>query len=358
MIAPPERIIFFDIETTGFRAGRSQLYLIGTVSYEDGAWYLRQLFAEGPMDEMALINGFDEFLKEKKKGNDRIILISYNGDGFDIPYLREVERQYGLFDIFRNAISLDMFKVVKPFKKLMGTSDLKLKSIEKFCGIDREDRYSGGELIYVYEEYLRMGHIVKGGCEDNELNAALRDKLLTCLLLHNAEDIANMPLIMGIYGYKALMDGDFDFESAEVMGNVLNLRFRLRCPLPREIYIENEDIVISASGEDKTLLEAAVTLRSAELRFYYQDYKNYYYLPLEDYAIHKSLGEFVAKNQRKQATRQTCYTKKEGVFFKEAEPVFQPVFYETFKGSKYAELNDEVLENHEGLKQLILTFLV
>lgn len=31
---------------------------------------------------------------------------------------------------------------------------LQAKSIEAFLGIDREDKYSGGELINVYYEYL------------------------------------------------------------------------------------------------------------------------------------------------------------------------------------------------------------
>ena len=46
LIAPKERIVFFDIETTGLSSKNASIYLIGTVSYEEGAWQLTQLFAE------------------------------------------------------------------------------------------------------------------------------------------------------------------------------------------------------------------------------------------------------------------------------------------------------------------------
>ena len=36
LLAPKERIVFFDIETTGLRAGKASIYLIGTVSWEGG----------------------------------------------------------------------------------------------------------------------------------------------------------------------------------------------------------------------------------------------------------------------------------------------------------------------------------
>lgn len=50
------------------------------------------------------------------------------------------------------------------------------------------------------------------------------------------------------------------------------------------------------------------------LKFFFPNYKDYYYLPKEDTAMHKSVAEFVDSAFRKKATAATCYTKKEGVF--------------------------------------------
>ena len=56
-IAPLEHILFIDIETTGFTARTSKLYLIGCLYYRDG-WQARQYFAEEYSDEQSLLEEF------------------------------------------------------------------------------------------------------------------------------------------------------------------------------------------------------------------------------------------------------------------------------------------------------------
>ena len=362
LIGPKERIVFFDIETTGLKASNSQLYLIGAAVYEDGAWHVRQFFAESPVEEVPVLTEFSKLLREKA-GDGRVILVTYNGDTFDIPYLKTICSQYSLGDIFRNCVSFDLYRYIKPCKKEMGVPDLKLKTVEKICGIDREDKYGGGELIYVYEEYLRLNNIIKGGCEDNTLNDGLRENCLRCLLLHNEEDVADMLSSMGLYGYRLLKDGEFDFTGAEVAevpglsSKVLDVKFTLRCPLPKELYVEEPQYVISASGKDRNLLELCLTLAEGEMRYFFADWKNYYYLPEEDRAVHRSLASFVPAERRKKATAETAYAKKEGLFFPEPKPVFCPVFRKTAKGALYAELTGEVLTDGEKWKELLLAVL-
>lgn len=362
-VAPKERLLFFDIETTGLKAGRSNVYLIGLVLYEEGNWVLRQYFSESMLEEQDLLVLFqDEISKKRQFGHP--VLVSFNGEGFDINYLKETYREYNLPHPFTDTLSFDLYRVIRPWKKLTGLTSLKLKKVEELCGIFREDKYSGGELIYVYEEYQRLCRILPGGSEDIPQNAALRDHCLRTLLLHNEEDIRDLPLVMDICSYDRLMHGDFTLEKAEVLekaGNgsekVLNLRFRLQSPLPKEYFYEDEAYVISASGKDRTLLEIAVTLFTGELKFFYQDYKNYYYLPEEDMAIHKSVGEFVDRKSRKQATACTCYQKREGTFLPEESPVFVPVFYKAYKGRKYAEFTEEVLTQTEKIVQYAVDLL-
>ena len=49
-------------------------------------------------------------------------------------------------------------------------------------------------------------------------------------------------------------------------------------------------------------------------KYFYPDYKNYSYLPDEDYAIHKSCAIYVDKAHRVPARPETCYTRKTGEF--------------------------------------------
>jgi len=363
LFAPRERIVFADIETTGLKAGNAMLYLIGVTGFEEGAWHFRQFFAESKADEIQLINAFTEYLNNKRHGQDHLILVTYNGDRFDIPFLKEIERQYGRSGMFKDTVSFDLYKAVKPYKKLLGLSDLKLKTVECFCGVCRQDTYSGGELIYVYEEYLRLQHIVKGGCEDNELNNALKEKCLSCLLLHNEEDITDMLPVMKMLSYRYLFDGLYESVSAELIsaGNseVVDLRFRLKCPLPKELYMEDGDVVLSVSGKEKNLFELTIRVIEDELRLYFDDYREYYYLPAEDMAIHKSIGEFVDRKNRVKATAETCYMKEHGKFIEvpsefDADP---NIFRHTRKGKCYIRYREELLKEEKTCRLLAGKYL-
>ena len=76
-------------------------------------------------------------------------------------------------------------------------------------------------------------------------------------------------------------------------------------------HIDELNLDISAAKDN-------IPIINGELKHYYKDYKNYYYLPAEDTAYHKSVSEFVDRSARIQATARTAYTKKTGSFV----PVF------------------------------------
>ena len=60
--------------------------------------------------------------------------------------------------------------------------------------------------------------------------------------------------------------------------------------------------------------------------YFFEDYKNYYYLPVEDKAIHKSLATFVSKEYRKPATRETARQQKSGSFLPQVTEQIGPPF--------------------------------
>lgn len=248
-IGAPEDVLFFDIETTGLSARSAGLYLIGVLTYTTdasiakerntasssdevqlsavpsahraasapesaGHWTLLQYFCEDVADEPAVLQAFFELLRTKK------ILISYNGDGFDIPFLRHMLEQYGLPYSFDTVESFDLFKKFRPLKHLLGLPDLKLKSCERFLGIDREDRFTGGELIEVYFEWQKTK----------------APALLDTLLLHNAEDIANLPNLLPLLRYRSLPHSDFQLRAHERLQDgstpLVHLSFTLLSPMP------------------------------------------------------------------------------------------------------------------------------
>ena len=74
--------VFFDIETTGFSPAHTSLYLIGCAYHIEQMLYIKQFFAETPEEEKEVLEQFLLLLD----GFDTII--TFNGIGFDIPYLK------------------------------------------------------------------------------------------------------------------------------------------------------------------------------------------------------------------------------------------------------------------------------
>ena len=74
--------VFFDIETTGFSPAHTSLYLIGCAYHIEQMLCIKQFFAETPEEEKEVLKQFLLLLD----GFDTII--TFNGIGFDIPYLK------------------------------------------------------------------------------------------------------------------------------------------------------------------------------------------------------------------------------------------------------------------------------
>ena len=142
-LAGTEPVLAFDIETTGFSPADSILYLIGLAKREGDKVRLIQLFGESLSDEAALLSRFFEMAKEADT------LLHFNGEGFDIPYLRKCCRQYGMDFSLEKKKSIDIYKKIRPYKKLLPGDRLDQKSLEGLFSIPRKDTFSGGELIGV-----------------------------------------------------------------------------------------------------------------------------------------------------------------------------------------------------------------
>ena len=135
-----EEFLFFDIETTGFSPRNTSLYLIGAVCFLDEHWTFLQWFAETPSEECEILNAFLAFCRSFRA------VVHFNGDGFDIPYLLFKAEKYTLSDTLSSMQSIDLYRLTRPYKKYLKLTHINQKSLESFLGIEREDRYNGGEV--------------------------------------------------------------------------------------------------------------------------------------------------------------------------------------------------------------------
>ena len=103
--------LFFDIETTGFVAKNTTLYLIGALYYKENKIHVIQWFNEDGYCEKDLISSFCEFTKEFS------YLVHFNGNGFDLPYLcQKAEILHLPFDLKETIVQIDLLKEAKPLK--------------------------------------------------------------------------------------------------------------------------------------------------------------------------------------------------------------------------------------------------
>lgn len=329
-----EKLLFFDIETTGLSGDYSSLYLVGCTYYRNSSWHLIQWFADTADSEESLLTSFFHFLK----GFDTVI--HYNGDGFDIPYLLKRCHALHLPYDFSQVISVDLYRRIRPYKKLLNLENVKQKSIERFLGVNREDRYSGGELIQVYEDYLQTHE----------------DSLYDMLMLHNREDLEGMPLILPILNYPDFLEHEFTLEDASVeTSSTLTLSLKSPCEIP--VPFRGSTDLFSAEAHNHHL-HLDIRLYDGTLKYFYPDYRDYYYLIYEDTAVHKSIGEYVDRSARKKATAQTCYTKKSGLFLPQPVPLWEPVLKKQYRDKiTYVEYTPVLFENVQALNRYIRSLL-
>lgn len=321
-----EEILFIDIETTGFSPKMSKLYLIGCVYYKDNTWNTIQFFSEEYKDEKELLEAFYEF------AIDFSYLIHFNGNNFDIPYLTDKFKEFDLPYDFEKFEGIDLYKRVQPLKNLLKLINCKQKTIEAFLKIDREDKYSGGDLIGIYHDYVKN--------PDEE-----KKKLL---LLHNYDDICGLLEILPILFYCDLLTTKFVVTKVsagsykDINGNdklELLMYFDLPFNLPIPVSSMNSNIYFTAKENEGMI---RVPIYEGELKYFFANYKEYYYLPIEDIALHKSVAAFVDKSRRQQAKASNCYIKKTGRFLPQWDNVINPFFKEDYSSNNlYWEITDE-----------------
>lgn len=322
-----EELLFFDIETTGFTANSSNLYLIGCAYKENDNWHIKQFFGENTSEEAEIIRAFFELAEGYK------YLVHFNGNQFDLPYITRKCEQLSLPFSFENFSGIDIYKRISPYKYFLKLPNCKQKSIEHFLGIHREDLYNGGELIKIYQNYTE----------------APSEEALKLLILHNLEDIKGMLEILPILAYYDLFNEDLRARKvqinsyADVNGIIqkeLFIKLQLRMPLPVAISFMSHNCYFTGDGDIAAL---KVPLYEEELKYFYSNYKDYYYLPEEDLAMHKSVATFVDKDCREKATAKNCYTRKQSTYLPQWDYVFEPFFKRDYASKElFFELTDEL----------------
>ncbi len=435
-----ENILAVDIETTGLSSQKHRIYLIGCGYWEDDCWKLIQWFDDTGDGEADILTSFLLFTKKFTT------LLHYNGRQFDLPFLARrivwngLQGTPGAEDFPSAMKSLDLYRYVKPFQKLLSLPDCRQQTVEQFLGTGRTENRSGNDLINIYLDYISSAHAPSSCAGSTDLSsestkridAAMINRLLqeqaqanqrrqlrsaefqmpthvtaedalggtsadgdssaaggpqpgaessancsranadtdfplnadsaeqdsaadTCggseltdrasrrmaLLSHNRSDVAGLIAMTAVLGWKDLLQAKISIHRAQantfrdekgepqqeliLHGTIAGIN---KESFPSPITTSRDGCYCTLSGERITL---KIPIYNGKLRYYYANYKDYYYLPELDQAIHKSIAAYVDKSHRIQATQENCYTGKVGTFLPEWDTFRSPFFLKNRK---------------------------
>lgn len=381
-----ERALFFDIETTGLSPAASIVFLIGIVKKSGGVWRLTQWLAQRPEDEPELLQAFFDaaatcdtlihfngttfdlpFLRERIKRvcdmpSGAPSAASTDGSGpADSDGSAALPSEYAL----DHKASIDLYQKFRPLKSSLRLPRMNQSTLEQFLGWPRRDRLSGKQMVALFRKYT----------------ASQEPLLRDLLLLHNHDDLLGMTGLLRLCAYSLLFEGQFASVRASLRQNdphltkrsdvrnrsfsddpddpnhsypTLELRLTLDTALPQDLAL-SVPCPLSSIGADQCAPAGAsaplpdrsscedsapcyaLTASGAqavlsipgfhgELRHFFPNYRDYYYLALEDQAVHKSVAAFVDPQYRTRATPENCYIKKSGLFFPQPREYFTPAF--------------------------------
>lgn len=273
--------LFFDIETTGLSADISAITLIGCCDMDGN---ITQWFNEDGFSQKQILSDFLTFIKSYDT------LITFNGKTFDLPFLSSKIKEFKLNASFDRYEHLDLYQILKPYKNLWGLKNFRQKNLEEYLGFHRTDKLFGKKLIKTYQNYLE-----KGDTKDKE-----------AVLLHNREDLLGLRNIYSLMSYPALLDGKFTLSSYSIENDEFHAYLNLDHEVPVCGNYKKSGICLTLKHSNAVL---TYPLDDGHLKHYHRDYKNYYYLPMEDLVIHKSMKSFVDTSSLVRADKDNCYSK-------------------------------------------------
>ena len=173
-----ERIVFFDLETTGLSGGAGTLaFLAGCGWFEGESFRVRQFFLTAPTGERAMLAALGRVF------DDASLLVTYNGRTFDVPLM---DTRWAFHRSAAPTDDLPHFDMLPPARRLWGQRELRanrmddeseveatscsLSSLERsVLGFHRLGDVPGFEIPARYFNFLRTGDgaVVQGVLDHN-----------------------------------------------------------------------------------------------------------------------------------------------------------------------------------------------
>lgn len=171
--------IVLDIETSGVSRINSRV-IVASLLDENGQF--TQLIANDLNEETDLLNYLYPYINNKK-------IITYNGENFDIPFLKS-RYIYHKLDPFEEKEQFDLYRYFIKNRLILNNELFSLKDIENHYSIDRFENF---EQDYDFNFYKDLSDTYS----DLESNFYILEDLLL-VLLHNKYDVINTRKLLNV----------------------------------------------------------------------------------------------------------------------------------------------------------------
>jgi hypothetical protein len=196
-------------------------------------------------------------------------IITYNGNSFDIPFLAEKSKQFGTGLDFESLTKIDLYLLMKKLKYKINIVDLKLKTVEEYFCIERNDTIGGMDVVTLYEAY----------------KLEPRKEFSDLILLHNYEDVNNLPLVMNnifaLYDdviYLRNLIVTINYDGLSIKKNLIQCNFNVITAIDKDFinHSINYDMILSVDNQTLVINIPLHTYKDETIgEFYYLDNNEY-----------------------------------------------------------------------------------
>lgn len=178
----PERLVFFDTETSGLAGGTGTIaFLIGFANFSRDALRLRQLLVTTFAAESALIDAARAIVAAAE------CIVSYNGKSFDAPLVRSRARLLRAPNPLGTVEHIDLLHLVRRAYR-RDWPDCRLRTAEeRALGFTRAGDLPGSLVPEVFRRFMRFGDPAP----------------LPRILEHNRHDLVSLAALLAPLGEKA-----------------------------------------------------------------------------------------------------------------------------------------------------------
>ena len=114
-----------------------------------------------------------------------------------------------------------------------------------------------------------------------------------------------LPRLSHLLPYIAFLEQPFNCVSSEADREHLYFTIALPYPVPEPFSFLAGPFYLSVRGEKASI---AVQVFDGQVKYFYKNYKDFYFLTEEGYAVDKRIGSLVPKERRVPCRRDTAYT--------------------------------------------------